>query len=289
MPDAHPKIRHRPNLKHARMVMGFSGWMDGGEVSIGTIEYLVDKLDAQPFAEIAPGPFYIYNFPGSMEMSSLFRPRAVISEGLVTQCEEPRNTFYVSEAHNLVLFRGKEPNLRWDEFAASIFSLAEACDVVTIYFIGSVASLVPHTRGVRFRCAVSEECLRPVMGQYGIEPVNYEGPGSFVTHLTMRAREKGLQMASLVAEVPAYVEGRNVKCIEAAAHKLAALMNLPVDLGDLESKRSQFEKRMDEAVEARPELGECIRRLEEDYDSRESDTELADVRSWFKRQGIELN
>jgi hypothetical protein len=36
-------IYERPKLKTPRMVLGFSGWMDGGEVSTGTVEYLRDK------------------------------------------------------------------------------------------------------------------------------------------------------------------------------------------------------------------------------------------------------
>ncbi|GIT30930.1 MAG: hypothetical protein Ct9H300mP1_29760 [Planctomycetaceae bacterium] len=52
-----------------------------------------DLVDAQPFAEIDPDPFYIYNFPGSMEMSALFRPEIRVEDGLVTSIELPRHIF----------------------------------------------------------------------------------------------------------------------------------------------------------------------------------------------------
>ena len=56
------------------MIIGLSGWMDGGEVSTGAAKYLVTHFEAERFAEIDPDVFYIYNFPGSMEISALFGP-----------------------------------------------------------------------------------------------------------------------------------------------------------------------------------------------------------------------
>jgi len=61
-------IYEKPKLTHPRMVLGFSGWMDGGEVSTGTVNYLIDKLEASKFAEIDPEDFFLLNFPGSMEI-----------------------------------------------------------------------------------------------------------------------------------------------------------------------------------------------------------------------------
>ena len=62
-------IHDCPSIDDATLVLAFSGWMDGGDVSTGTVKRLVDLLDAPLLAEIDPEPFYIYNFPGSMEPS----------------------------------------------------------------------------------------------------------------------------------------------------------------------------------------------------------------------------
>ncbi|MHC4671950.1 MAG: PAC2 family protein, partial [Planctomycetota bacterium] len=69
MPPDQLKILARPNLNEGRMILAFSGWMDGGDVSTGTVEWLIDNLDTQKVAIIDPEGFYIYNFPGSMEVS----------------------------------------------------------------------------------------------------------------------------------------------------------------------------------------------------------------------------
>ena len=48
------KIYKRPKLRNPRLLLGLSGWMDGGEVSTGTMKCLIDKLGAVRFAEIVP-------------------------------------------------------------------------------------------------------------------------------------------------------------------------------------------------------------------------------------------
>ena len=71
-------IFNKPELEHATLVLAFSGWMDGGDVSTGTVERLIELFEATPIASIDPEPFYIYNFPGSMETSALFRPQITV-------------------------------------------------------------------------------------------------------------------------------------------------------------------------------------------------------------------
>ena len=69
---------------------------------------LIDKLGAQRFAEVGPEGFYIYSFPGSMEITALFRPHTKIKDGLIKSYEIPANAFYYSEENDLILFSGKE-------------------------------------------------------------------------------------------------------------------------------------------------------------------------------------
>lgn len=289
MHNALGAMRYRPKLRDGRMVLGFSGWMDGGEASTGTIEYLVQRLGARKVTEIDPEEFYIYNFPGSMEVTSLFRPHGEIEDGLVTVFEEPTNIFYCNEKHDLVLFKGREPNFRWRQYAECIFALAEELNVGMIYFVGSVAGVVPHTRELRIFGSVSEEELRPLLSQYDLEPSNYEGPTGLVTYMMKQAKHRGVGMASLVAEIPAYVQGRNVKSINAVVRKVIEMLGLSVDLGDLELMTKQFERKLNEVVEDRPELADLLRKMENNYDKEVEDIQMADLRAWFEKQDIRLN
>ena len=54
------KIHDVPSLDRANLVLAFTGWMNGGEVSTGTVQHLVNLLAGKPIAEIDPEPFCIY-------------------------------------------------------------------------------------------------------------------------------------------------------------------------------------------------------------------------------------
>jgi len=283
------KIYESPKFDRPRLLLGFSGWMDGGEVSTGTVKCLIEKLGARKFAGIDPEGFYIYSFPGMMEMTSMFRPHTKIKEGLIRSYEIPKNTFYCSEEDDLILFLGKEPNLRWEEFGECIFSLCAEFGVKMIYFIGSVSGLVPHTREPRLFCSASSPQLKENFHHYGVNFTNYEGPASVVTYLTASCSKRDLEMLSLVATVPAYVQGTNPKCIEAITRRLVGMLGLRVDLDDMRIVSEEFEGKLVDAVQEQPELEGNIRKLEEDYDNEIFNSEMGDLKTWLQEKGIRLD
>ncbi len=282
-------ITKKPNLRNPRLLLGFSGWMDGGNVSTATIKCLVENLGAEKFAEIKPEGFYIYNFPGMMEVTALFRPHTEIKDGLIKSFDVPKNHFFYAEEQDLILFLGKEPNLRWQEFAECIFLLAKEFGVKMIYFIGSVSGLVPHTREPRLFCSASDAQIRETLKHYGVNFTNYEGPASIITYLTSTCGNWDMSMVSLVATIPAYVQGNNPKCVEAVARRLAGILGLQMELDDLKTGSDEFEKRLSEAVQEQPELADNIRKLEEDYDNEIFDSEMGDLKKWLQQQGIRLD
>lgn len=203
------RIYSRPRLKNPCLVIGFSGWMDGGNVSTGTIQYLRFKLQANKFAEIDAQKFYLFNFPGAMHETAQFRPYTKIQDGLITDFQYPQNEFFYNEKNNLILFSGKEPNINWDEYANCIFKIAQEFGVKKIYFVGSVAGPTPHTRRVRISCSVSGKKQKAELKESGIRFSNYQGPASFTTLLTRLSPEKGVEMTNFVVEIPVYIQTRN--------------------------------------------------------------------------------
>src|SRR5205814_959028 len=157
-------------------------------------------------ARIAPDDFYVYNFPGSMEVSALFRPHVKYDDGVVTEFEMPTNIFSVDESANLVFFVGKEPNLRWQTFADNLFALA--------------------------------------------------------TRLLRDAPKHGIEMLSLVAEIPGYLQGINPLSIETISRRLAKILNQPIDLDALRETSNHWESQVTAAVEKDEELAATIRKLE---------------------------
>jgi len=282
-------IFEKPKLKEPRLVIGFSGWMDGGDVSTGTVKCFIDKLGAQKIATINPEGFYIYNFPGMMEVTALFRPHTKIESGLITSFEVPADAFFASEESDLILFLGKEPNLLWEEFANCILSLCSQFGVKMLYFIGSIAGLVPHTREPRLFCSVSDAKLKETFQHYGVKFTSYEGPASFITYLTTRCNEQNLHLVSLVATIPAYVQGSNPKCIEAVTKRLVGMLGVEMDLDEMEAVSDEFEKKLNDVVQQQPELANNIRKLEEDYDNEIFDSEMGELKNWLEQQGIRVD
>lgn len=260
-------IYRAPKLDNATLVLAFSGWMDGGDVSTGTVNRLVHLLGAEKVAEIDPEPFYIYNFPGSMEIAALFRPHVEVEEGLGKKFSMPESFFYSHDAGNLLLFIGKEPNLGWRAFGRCILSLAREVGVGRILFIGSFAGAVPHTREPRLYASASSQAIVEEMKQYGVRPSNYEGPASFTSYLMTQAQSAGIEMASLVAEIPGYLQGTNPLSIEAVTRRLAKILRLPLDLDSLRAASTEWELEVSSVIDQNDELAQRIRELEDEYDN----------------------
>lgn len=279
-------IYEKPNLEAPSLVLGFSGWMDGGSVSTETIKYLRGKLKAKKIAEINPKEFYIFNLPGTMEQVAQFRPYTRIEGGFLTDFEYPKNEFFAGEKSEVILFSGKEPNLRWDEYANCIFQLGEQFSVKEMYFVGSVAGPTPHTREPRISCSVSSEDQKIRLKNYDVRFTSYEGPASITTLLTELAKDKGIEMTNFVAEIPMYVQTKNPKGIEAITRRLVRLLDIYIDLADLDRMSSEFEKNINETVAKHPELAKQIKKLEENYDKKLFD-QKEDFEEWLKQQGID--
>jgi len=249
---------------------------------------LIDKLAARRIGEIDHQGFYLYNFPGAMEVATLFRPHCRIRKGIIREFTFPDNAFFGAEDADLILFSGKEPNTNWVDFGDCIFALCRQLHVKSIYFIGSVAGLVPHTRDPMLFCSVSDAQMKPRFESYGIKFSDYEGPASIITYLTTRAKENDVEMVSVVATIPAYVQGANPKCIVAATRRMAGLLGVHVDLDDLQTSADEFEKKLTEVVQEQPELAENVVKLEQDFDN-EVFGEMGDLKHWLHQKGIRLD
>lgn len=279
-------IHKKPTLKTTRMVLGFSGWMNGGSVSTGTIEYLRNNLKAKKFAEIDPKNFYVFNLPGAMEQVAQFRPYCKVQNGFLTDFQYPQNEFFCDEKNNLIFFLAKEPNLQWDEYADCIFELGEKFGVKRMYFIGSVAGPIPHTREPRISCYVSSKQQKAQLKDYDVRFTNYEGPASITTLLTKLSEEKGIEMINLVAEIPIYVQTQNPKGMKAITRRLIKLLDIDTDLGELFKRSDDFEKNMNELIAKQPKLAEQVKKLEENYDKEFFD-QKGDFEKWLRQHGID--
>ena len=282
-------LYRKPELTEGKLILSFSGWMNGGDVSTGTIEYLTEKFEAHEFARIDPEGYYIYNFPGTMEFASMFRPYVSVKDGMIRTYQPPADVFYCSDSANLVFFEGKEPHLNWVDYTDCIISLCEQLNINDIYFTGSVTSLVPHTREPKILCTVSKQEMKKHLKQHFIKFTDYEGPASIVNYIMTRCSLADINMASLITEIPAYVQGYNPKCIETSVKALVSILGLDIHIDGLQSMTDDFEKKLSSIVADHPELEEKIQVLEQEYDDEVFNTELTDLKDWLLDKGIRID
>lgn len=261
------RLRNCPEYSNGTLVLAFDGWMDGGDVSTGTVSRLVHLLGARAVAKIDSEPFYICNFPGSMEVAALFRPDCEIEDGMVKKVNMPTSTFHAYDDGQLVLFLGKEPNLRWRSFGEAIFEFVRRAGIHRVFFVGSFGGAVPHTRQPRLYVSASSQKLLEEMQPYGVRRSTYAGPGSFTSYLMTRAASVGIDMISLVAEIPGYLQGTNPLCIEAVTQRLAKIFHLRVDLALLRAASTEWELEVTNAIEQNQELADKVHELEVQYDN----------------------
>jgi proteasome assembly chaperone (PAC2) family protein len=256
-----------PRMEGATLLLALTGWMDGGLVSTGTVNHLMQGRDLVEVGRVEPAGFYIDSFPGSMEVAALFRPHVKYRKGLVKKFEMPSNVFHADPAAKMAFFVGKEPNLNWPGFADCIFEVVKRLAVKRILFMGSFGGTVPHTREPRLFGSVSEKRLLPLLKQHALRPTDYEGPGSFATYLLALSPKHGVEMLSLTAEIPGYLQGANPLSIEAVTRRLAAIMELPVDLATLREASTEWEMQVSEVVAKDEDLAKTVRKLEDEYDN----------------------
>ncbi len=291
------EITRRPGLDSPILIVGFTGWMDGGNVSTGTISYIKDQFGATAFGEINPLDFYVHHFPIStlpisipaegqqsvfasispMEFAAVFRPHVDIEDGVIKEIVYEDNTFWASEEHDVILFAGEEPHIRWGSYLECIFQVAEQFGVSQIYFIGSVASAIPHTREPRVRASVATAALKEhLQGVANVEFGDYSGPSSLVTSLAHESAQRGLDMWSLVVEIPHYpfLEMPTYpKSMLNICLALNALLDSEIALETLYDASAQVEQQLNETMQENEDFEQLVRKLEQAYDRERSQSD----------------
>jgi proteasome assembly chaperone (PAC2) family protein len=252
------------------MVCGISGWVDGGEVSTGSIKFLIRKLEATRFAEIPVARFHIYQIPGQTSL----RPQIKIENGLLKEHRFPENSlfYWINPAaeSDIILFLGTEPNLNWEEYIETIFGLADEFAVARIYLLGGVLDETPHTKEPTVSCTCTSPELREAMQKYRVQFSNYEGPGSFATTMLYACRKQDRDMVSLTARATYYPEfniiiPHNPKSIRAVAKRLNNLLHLKLDFTELDREAAEFEGKLSFMASQSPRLQSYVEKLEKNY------------------------
>ena len=265
-------IYERPKLKKPYMVVGISGWVDGGEAATGSVRYLVNKLSARKLGEIPIAGFHVFEVPGINSM----RPHIEIKDGILQQHKLPGNEFFywVNEKseHDLILFRGTEPSLRWEQYLEAVLNVAEEFKVARVYSLGGVIDdTTPYTREPHVSCAASHPKLKEEMSRYAILFTNYEGPGSINTALLDASMRRGMEYVSLIGRSFWYPEfdinvPQNPKVIYALLSRLNRLLGIDLDLSTLVAASRELEEKLNSMASQIQGFRSYIAELEREFE-----------------------
>jgi proteasome assembly chaperone (PAC2) family protein len=259
--------RRPDGLRAPAMVCAFQGWNDAGDAASSAVSFLSSALDARRFARVDSEEFYDFqaNRP-SVQFNDDNEREIVWPTVEVFEAKAPR------APRDLVLVQGVEPSLRWRAFCAHIVDLAEALGVQVVVTLGALLGDVPHTRPVAISGHASDPALIERLGMQG-STSTYEGPTGIVGVLHNACTQAGLPSASLWAGVPHYVAAAaNPKAALALVRRVEGLIGVSVDVSELESAATDYERQVGLAVQSDPDIQAFVERLEQ---AAESDDEVA--------------
>jgi proteasome assembly chaperone (PAC2) family protein len=277
-----------PQLRSPILVAAFAGWNDAAGAATAALEAVAMSVDAEPVAQIDPEEFFDFQ---------VSRPTIRLTEGQTREVDWPQNALYAAKVpaaeHDLVLVSGIEPNLRWRGFAKTVLDAAEQLEVELVVTLGALLADVPHTRPVPITGLASDPKL---VDRLGLSRSNYEGPTGIVGVIHDACRRRGVTSASLWAAVPHYVAAvPNPKAALALLRRLEGFTGLGVDASELEEAIERYERQVNRAVSANPEIEELVQRLEEEQDTSpeliedvpSGDAIARDFQRFLRQQGDE--
>lgn len=252
-------IDRMPELHDPVAVVAFSGWNDAASAATDAAKFIVDRLNARPFAQIDAEPFFDFTD---------VRPTVSVDARGHRTIKWPENRFYYARnpagAHDVIVSLGVEPQLAWRSFVRCHIDLYRQAGVSMVVSLGALLADVPHTRPPR----VTGTALDPeVAARLDLATSRYQGPTGIVGVLHDTLRREAVAAASLWANVPHYITtSSNPPATVALLGRLQGLLDLRFDLRELRAAGERFVAEVDAAVAANDEIAEYVRRLEASED-----------------------
>jgi proteasome assembly chaperone (PAC2) family protein len=255
------KYHTHPVLANPVLIMGFSGWANAGDVSVGAVDYLISHLDAHPLATLEPSGFF--------DMTE-DRPTAVVENGLLIDLQPFRARFHYARTADgqpdIIIFRGAEPRLAWDEFCDLLFDLVDQMEVSSIFTLGGTYDYVPHWHPPIVSAVYSSEKAGELLAKTyeNVRPAEYQGPISIHTYILQRGSQTGRPVIGLWGHAPVYIQTGNIKLHYAMVEILKNAAGFDLDTAGLFEGIEEMNHKIEELVAQNPNLQKYLEGLEEE-------------------------
>ncbi|MBI2980389.1 MAG: PAC2 family protein [Chloroflexi bacterium] len=231
-------IYKRPRLRNPRLIVG---WTDAGLVGTSVVDYLIDKLEAEEFAEIEPYDFSLL-------------PHVTIEKSVLEEIEYPRYSFHYwknkKTAGDLIIMGSRPPAIHHYEFANLLLDVAELFNVSRIYTAGGLPANTTHTETPKVSAIINEPRLKKLLSPYDVElGMSYHGPSSINGLIIGLAKDRNIEGISLWGQVPSYIgDIANPRVCETVLRLLTRILGIAIDFSDIEAEVQQTNKQIDELV-----------------------------------------
>jgi len=253
-------IDRLPKLRRPILLTAFEGWNDASEVATGALRSLMKRWSGEQFARFDPEEFYDFTET---------RPMVVYDDDGQRSVTWPENSFAhctkVQLEHDIVLFLGTEPQLKWRTYTDQILDVARQLDVTLVVSVGGLLADVPHTAPPVITGSATEPALRDKLLALGTTTTRYQGPTGIVGVLQDACRRHSMPAGSIWGSVPHYLRGTvpNPPVQTALLRTLSNTLELGLDLAWQDRQSARFRRQVDEAVSDNEALAEHIKELEQ--------------------------
>lgn len=241
------------------LVHALEGFSDAGHAIRLAAEHLKDSLDTELVASFAIDDLLDYRSR---------RPVMTFKTDHFTSYQEPQLGLYAlrdAVGTPFLLLAGLEPDLQWERFVTAVRLLAERLEVRRTIGLGTIPMAVPHTRPVSMTAHSNDRDLiadhQPWVGEVQV-------PASVSNLLEYRMAQHGHEAVGYTVHVPHYLAQTDYPAAaQALLEQVAKSADLQIPLSALAEAAAVVREKVDEQVEASPEVAQVVGALESQYDA----------------------
>lgn len=235
--DLKLNIYERIDIKEPVML---AAWPGIGNVALGSISYIRERLRAKRFADIDVSPYFIPD-------------RIIVEEGLMKLPGTPQHIFYYTKDPDFIIFEGEEQigGKTSLKLMGTILDLARELKVKRVYTGAAFPMPMYHADpSVVYGVANSSYLRDLLLREYKVKIMDSGQIAGLNGLLLNYAREREIEACCLLATMPIYaVNIYNPKACRAIVQTLERILKIRVGMTELDLAISEMDRRMESLEE----------------------------------------
>jgi proteasome assembly chaperone (PAC2) family protein len=256
-------------LRDPVVIVALAGWNDAADSATTALKFLIDRWAPVKIAEIDAEDFFVFTET---------RPTVKLVDGIQRAIVWPTNQFLAHVApdlpHDVILFIGTEPQLKWKTFSKLFLEVLAHFKVTEVVFLGAMLADVPHSVAVPMTGTSSNSDILERLREMDVRASRYEGPTGMLGVLQDASLRAKIPAACLWASASHYLAmSPNIKVTAALLNYLNTYLSLGLDLHGIQSDAVHFEEQITALVARDPEASAYVHKLEEQIASQNDEDE----------------